>query len=115
MTERAIVATVDIDDIDWPAIEELFGGGEEHQLDAFVRGIKAGGGEVTLLATVANVVCERGETDADAIEQIVQLPDGRVVFTEMLEGQHLITGGPVDADIVDLFLDKIEAILTATS
>lgn len=110
MTERVIVADPENDEIHWLKMAELFDGAEDPNLDSFMEGIKAGGSELNILAKVANVIYGRGQIMENEHEQIIKLPDGRVVFTESEEGIHLITAKPVE-DIARL-LDRIEAILT---
>lgn len=110
MTERVIAADTEKGDIDWVSLAALFSSDEDQCVDAFMDGIKATGGQLTVLARVTNIVYDCGQPMVQH-EEIIQLPDGRVVFTDSAEGQHYITEGPVED--VGALLDRIEEILTA--
>lgn len=112
MTPIDITAVLDenntpIVDWDWLSIEDLFDmeSEDDFNLGAICEGIRMAGGTVETLAVLHNIVSARGFIMKGSTEELLLLPDGRIVMTESEEGFHNVTAGPVED--VDAFVEKI--------
>lgn len=95
---------------DWEKIHALFDGeADDFNLESIIEGIEMAGGEVKTLVHIDGLVSGRGEILMGELEDLLLLPDGRIVLTDSDDGLHEVTDGPV-AD-VDEFIANLRKLL----
>lgn len=102
------------DAIDWSGLEALFTGDSDEVSTemwwGFTQGLEAAGGSMTQVAEVYGYRYSRGHFEPDECDDIVQLPDGRLVWIGEEDFNH-VTADPVKD--VEKFLNDFEKVLNA--